>query len=67
MSLFKNTESFNADPLCLSTTEELAIAYCCCERGKGISSEVERDTTRCVLFLRVRGGFNVVSLALVMF
>ncbi len=63
-----NTISFGADPLCLSANEELAITYCCCcEIDIGISSEVDRDTTRGILFLRVKVGVNIVSFELVIF
>jgi len=67
ISLCKKTRSLDVDRLCLSANEEFDIIYCCCEIGKGISSEVERDTARCGLFLRVRGGFKIVSFELVIF
>jgi hypothetical protein len=62
-----NTMSPDVDPLCLSTNEEAEIIYCCCEVGTGISSEAERATTRCILFLRVRGGVNIVTFGFAIF
>jgi hypothetical protein len=60
-SPFKNTISFVVEALCLRGIIEVEITYgCCCGRGKGISSEVERYVTRCVLFLLVKGGFSII-------
>ncbi len=64
---FKYIISCGVDPLRLSANEELGMIYCCCECTKGISSDVERDTARCTLVLRVGGGFNSVSFEFVIF
>jgi hypothetical protein len=66
---FKNAISCGVDPLRLSANEEPDIAYCGCECAKGISSDVERETARCTLVLRLVGGgrFNIVSVGFAIF
>lgn len=66
-SVLKNIISCGVDPLCLPGSAECGIAYCCCIRGIGISSETERETPRCILLLRGGGGFKIVSLTVVIF
>lgn len=57
ISGLKNIASCELGPLCL-----FGIEYWDCERGTGISSDTERDTTRGILLLRGGGGFKIVSL-----